>query len=205
MPRRWKVFLLIVVLSVAADQATKVWARHSLSVTRYQGPQAACAIPDDIVNQRCMGDTVGPLSGEKCTMRPPNTPARPGDLPQCDGVWQWRLSFNPGSAFGLFNSAEGARIFLSIVGILAVAGMIWMLRRSRDDQAPLHWALGLVAGGAIGNLIDRIWFGVVTDFVLWHYQDHEWPVFNVADVALVIGVGLMFLDIGKDKKKGKSR
>jgi signal peptidase II len=68
----------------------------------------------------------------------------------------------------------------------------------------LHWALALVAGGAVGNLIDRIYFGVVTDFVLWHYQTHEWPVFNVADIVLVVGVGLMFIDIQKEGRREKS-
>ncbi|MCA9673791.1 MAG: signal peptidase II, partial [Myxococcales bacterium] len=57
-----------------------------------------------------------------------------------------------------------------------------------------------VAGGAIGNLVDRVYFGVVTDFVLWHYHAKEWPVFNVADVALVVGVGLMFLDIFRESR-----
>jgi signal peptidase II len=132
--------------------------------------------------------------------------------PMCHGdavrvlgsFWDWRLSMNPGSAFGLFSSQEGARIGLSIVGIVAVFGMLWMLRKARSDQRILHWALALVAGGAVGNLIDRIYFGVVTDFILWHYQRHEWPVFNVADVVLVVGVGLMFIDIQKEGRRERA-
>ena len=82
--------------------------------------------------------------------------------------------------------------------------MVLHAARSRAPiSAILHWALALVAGGAVGNLIDRIYFGVVTDFVLWHYKTHEWPVFNVADVVLVIGVGLMFIDIQKEGKREK--
>jgi len=169
MPRRWKIFLLVAFVSIAADQATKIWARSSLPVI------GNCnSIPDDIVSFQCQGKPVSVI----------------------DGIWDWRLSMNPGSAFGLFNSQAGARVLLSVVGILAVGGMIWMLRKAREEQKGLIWALGLVAGGAIGNLIDRIIYGVVTDFVLWHYHGHEWPVFNVADVVLVVGVGLMFLDIG---------
>jgi signal peptidase II len=80
-----------------------------------------------------------------------------------------------------------------------------MLRKARTDQRVLHWALALVAGGAIGNLIDRIYFGVVTDFVLWHYHEHEWPVFNVADIVLVVGVGLMFIDIQIEGKHQKAK
>jgi len=77
------------------------------------------------------------------------------------------------------------------------------VRKARPEQKVLHWALALVAGGAVGNLIDRIYFGVVTDFILWRYEIHEWPVFNVADVVLVVGVGLMFIDIQKEGKREK--
>lgn len=120
--------------------------------------------------------------------------------PVIDGFWEWRLSHNPGSAFGLFNDTAGARIFLSIIGVVAVGAILWMLKKGRDDQRRLALALGLVAGGAIGNLYDRIVHGVVTDFVVWKYKTHEWPTFNVADVALVVGVLLLFLDMGKDEK-----
>ncbi|HVV83285.1 MAG TPA: signal peptidase II [Kofleriaceae bacterium] len=174
MPRRWKIFLLVAFLTVTADQASKVWARHSLPVH-----PSGCSIPGDIVARRCVGTAVSVV----------------------DNYWDWRLSFNPGSAFGLFHGQTGARVFLSVIGILAVAAMVWMVQRAREHQRALLWALGLVAGGAIGNLVDRMYFGVVTDFVLWRYKTHEWPVFNVADVALVVGVGLMFLDVGKEPKK----
>lgn len=112
--------------------------------------------------------------------------------------FDWRLSENPGSAFGMFGQTAGSRIFLSIIGIVALAAIIWMLRKAKEDQTRLIWALGLVAGGAVGNLIDRVAFGVVTDFIVWKYHSHEWPTFNVADIALVVGVGLLFIDIGKD-------
>lgn len=181
--KKWLVFVVVTILSLAADQATKIWARAALPVSGHgSGPNATCVIPDDIVARHCGGDPVKVL----------------------DGVWSWRLSMNPGSAFGLFSSQSLARVGLSIVGILAVFGMLWMLRKARDDQKILHWALALVAGGAIGNLVDRILIGYVTDFVLWQYHGHEWPVFNVADVVLVIGVGLMFIDIQKENKREKA-
>lgn len=145
----------------------------------------------------------------------PTTPDGYG-IPQSviDGWWDWRLSHNPGSAFGLFGDTGGARVFLSVIGVIAVGAIVWMLKKATDEQRRLAVALGLVAGGAVGNLIDRIAFGVVTDFVVWKYDTHEWPTFNIADVALVVGVGLLFLDIGKQphaeetksptKKSGKS-
>jgi len=181
MPRRWKLFLLVAMITMVADQASKFWARDALPVqpTFHAAANQPCPIPEAIVSGVCVGvkDTV------------------------IAGYWDWRLSFNPGSAFGLFHSQGGARIFLSVVGVLALAAMVWMVKKARDDQKWLIWALGLVAGGAVGNLIDRVYYGVVTDFVLWHYKTHEWPVFNVADVALVIGVGIMLFVSGDDGKK----
>jgi signal peptidase II len=74
------------------------------------------------------------------------------------------------------------------------------LVRSNPRQWRLHLALGLVGGGAIGNLIDRIQLGKVTDFIVWHVGSHEWPAFNIADAALVVGVVLMALDMLFDKQ-----
>lgn len=179
-PRRWKIFLLVAFASLVLDQASKLWAR-GLPVV---GPDCSGSVVDKIAAHTCFGDPV----------------------PVIGGYWDWRLSMNPGSAFGLFHSATGARIFLSIVGIIAVFGMGWMVRRAKDSQGALALALGLVAGGAIGNLVDRIYYGVVTDFTLWHWRDKaEWPVFNVADVVLVIGVGLLLLDVGKEGKKAPKK
>ncbi|MBS1120148.1 MAG: lipoprotein signal peptidase [Deltaproteobacteria bacterium] len=192
--QKWQLFAIVSILSLVADQATKIWARASLPVVGHgTGSNNVCVVPDDIMTHRCAGKAVEVI----------------------DSFWHWRLSMNPGSAFGLFSGQGSAgRIMLSIVGILAVGGMIWMLRKARPDQRILHWALALVAGGAVGNLIDRIYYGVVTDFVLWKIGpydpvqqrfEHEWPVFNVADVVLVIGVGLMFLDIQKEGKRDKAK
>jgi len=176
--RKWMLFWSVSAISLVLDQITKIWARASLPV-RPDG----CAIPEDIIAHKCIGMPVSVI----------------------DGYWDWRLSMNPGSAFGLFGSfgASFTRVFLSLIGIAAVIGMVYMLRKSRPDQRILHWALALVAGGAVGNLIDRIYFSVVTDFVLWKYKTHEWPVFNIADVVLVVGVGLMFIDIQKENKREK--
>lgn len=115
--------------------------------------------------------------------------------------FDWRLSFNTGSAFGMFHNVGGARIFLTIVGIVAVIAIALMVRQTRDQQTRLIVALGLVAGGAVGNVIDRVLFGRVTDFVVWRYYQHEWPTFNLADAALCVGVGLLFLDLGREPRK----
>lgn len=191
---KWTLFAVVSVVSLVLDQVTKIWARAELPTY-----PAQCVIPDGMIPgsaaPKCVGVPVSVM----------------------DSFWHWRLSMNPGSAFGLFSSQGGARIFLSVVGVAAVFGMLWMLRKSRADQRVLHWALAFVAGGAVGNLIDRIYYGVVTDFILWHLGDfkpgahagagrweHEWPVFNIADVVLVVGVGLMFIDIQKEGKREKA-
>ena len=184
MQKKWLILIVVGVLSVVADQGTKIWARHSLPVIGHGTNNGVCVIPEDMA-------VVPPLCGGAA-------------VTVIDGYWDWRLSMNHGSAFGLFaNSPQIARWFLSLVGIGAVIAMFIMMKKSREDQTILHWALALVVGGAVGNLLDRMYFGVVTDFVLWHYHAKEWPVFNVADVVLVVGVGLMFIDIQKEKNRDK--
>lgn len=182
---KWRVFWIVSILSLVADQVTKIWARHSLPVGGHgTGPNGTCLVPEDIIHGLCGGQKVNFI----------------------DGFWEWRLSMNPGSAFGLFGSLgpEFTKWFLSLIGIGAVIGMVFMLKKARPDQRVLHWALAFVAGGAVGNLIDRVYFSVVTDFILWRYKAHEWPVFNIADVVLVVGVGLMFIDIQKENKREKA-
>jgi signal peptidase II len=117
-----------------------------------------------------------------------------------ENFFDWRLSFNKGSAFSLFGEMSGARVFLTVVGIAAVLIILYMLHRAQNDHTRLIAALAMVAGGAVGNLFDRIAFGQVTDFIVWKYYDKEWPTFNVADVALVIGVGLLLLDMIKEAR-----
>ena len=180
---KWTIFAVVSVLSLIADQATKIWARASLPVTGHgTGPGGVCVVPEDIMAHLCGGVKVNVI----------------------EGFWTHTLSMNPGSAFGLFGGHSFARVMLSIIGIAAVGGMIWMLKKSRTDQRVLHWALAFVAGGAVGNLIDRIYYGVVTDFVSWDLKVMVWPTFNVADIVLVVGVGLMFIDIQKEGKREKA-
>jgi len=128
-----------------------------------------------------------------------------GRIPVIENFWDWVLAFNTGSAFSMFS---GARTFLTIVGIGAVLAVFWLIHTSKDQPTSVIVALGLMAGGAIGNLIDRIWLGKVTDFVLWRYYEHTWPVFNIADVCLSVAVGLFllsgFLTNRKAKKAGTS-
>jgi signal peptidase II len=112
-----------------------------------------------------------------------------------EGFFNLRYSENTGVAFGMFQSLTGGRIILTLVALFAFVLVIHYLRKTDAAHTRMHVALGLVGGGAIGNLIDRIAYGRVTDFIVWHYKQHEWPAFNIADAALVVGVGIMALDM----------
>jgi signal peptidase II len=118
------------------------------------------------------------------------------------GYWDFRYSENPGSAFGMFRNQTGARYFLFGIGLvcLGVIGL-WLFRLPANAKW-LGVKLGLLAGGAIGNMFDRAMYSRVTDFILWKIttasQTYEWPTFNVADAALVIGVGMILIDRPRD-------
>jgi len=112
----------------------------------------------------------------------------------------YRYSENAGVAFGMFQTLPGGQIVLTLVALAAFALVIHYLRKTEAGHVRMHAALGLVGGGAVGNLIDRIVYGRVTDFVvvdLGFWPLNPWPAFNVADAALVIGVGLMALDMAR--------
>jgi signal peptidase II len=121
-----------------------------------------------------------------------------------DGFFKLRYSENPGVAFGMLQQMSGGRVLLTLMAVAAFALVLFYLRKTEPDATRLHVALGLVGGGAIGNLIDRVAYGRVTDFIVWHVKDHEWPAFNIADAALCVGVGLMVLDMLRTKPAASS-
>jgi signal peptidase II len=111
------------------------------------------------------------------------------------GTFELRYAENPGVAFSMLQDLPGGRILLTLLAIAAFALVIVYLRRTPLENTRLHVALGLVGGGAIGNLLDRAMYGKVTDFIVLKKGIHEWPAFNIADAALCVGVGLMLLDM----------
>jgi len=101
---------------------------------------------------------------------------------------------NRGAAFSFLNDASGwQRWFFVALGIAAAGFIVWMLRR-HGGQRMFGWALALILGGALGNVIDRLVHGHVVDFVQVHWQQHYFPAFNVADSAITIGAMLLILD-----------
>jgi signal peptidase II len=103
------------------------------------------------------------------------------------------LVANHGVSFGLFNNgaAINAIIFSLLAAIIVIALVVWLFR---GPGAALSAAIGLVIGGAIGNVVDRLRLGAVVDFLDFHLGTWHWPAFNVADAAICIGVGLMLID-----------
>jgi signal peptidase II len=100
---------------------------------------------------------------------------------------------NRGVSFGLFNNdaAINGILFSLLAGVIVAILLVW-LRRAPGFLLPA--AIGLVVGGAIGNVIDRLRLGSVVDFLDFHLGAWHWPAFNLADAAICIGVGLMVID-----------
>jgi signal peptidase II len=105
------------------------------------------------------------------------------------------LAHNEGAAFSFLAGAGGwQRWFFSVVAIIISAILMLWLWRLPNRSRLLPVAISLVLGGAIGNLIDRIRFGYVVDFIDVHYAGWHWPAFNVADSVIVIGVILLLIE-----------
>jgi signal peptidase II len=153
MAAKYRVFALVLLLALAADQGSKIWARHTLK-PKY--PDVVTVVP---------------------------------------GFFDLRYSENTGSAFGLLRGVPGARYLFFVVGIGALFVVATYLKKASPTQRRLGAELGLLAGGAVGNIVDRVMYGKVTDFIVWKVGSHEWPTFNVADAALVLGILGLLIDL----------
>jgi signal peptidase II len=103
------------------------------------------------------------------------------------------LTWNRGVSFGFFNAGDGPGplVFSLLAAAIVIALLLWL---ARTDDPLLAGGIGLVIGGAIGNVVDRLSRGAVVDFLDFHLAGWHWPAFNVADAGICIGVGLMLLD-----------
>jgi len=116
------------------------------------------------------------------------------------------LAHNPAGAWSMFGFVPGIARRLLFVAISVVASVlltIWYLRLPREERL-VRLGLVTVLGGALGNLVDRIAYGSVIDFIevsaFWGETRHFWPTFNIADVAISVGVGLLLLQMVRGKK-----
>jgi signal peptidase II len=103
---------------------------------------------------------------------------------------------NEGAAFSFLSTAGGWQRWVFIGLGVAVSGgiLIWLRRLPAKGQSLLAAGLSLILGGALGNVIDRVLFGYVIDFIRVHYEDYYFPAFNVADSAISVGAALIILD-----------
>ncbi|WP_054958451.1 signal peptidase II [Paenibacillus dakarensis] len=112
-------------------------------------------------------------------------------------------SRNRGAAFGIL---QDQLWFFIVVTLLVVIGIIWYMRKvTAEGHKLLPVALSLVLGGALGNFIDRIVMGEVVDFLQFNFGTYTFPIFNIADSCIVIGVGLIILDTILDGKREQAR
>ena len=106
-----------------------------------------------------------------------------------------RKAYNPGAAFSFLSDASGwQRWFFSGLAVLVIGVLVAWLRRLPSGQVRMALALSLILGGAAGNLIDRLVYGHVIDFIDLYYGTWHWPTFNIADSAITLGAVLLILD-----------
>ncbi len=117
------------------------------------------------------------------------------------GFFSLQFVYNTGAAFGMLRNG---RWFFVAVAALAVAGILYYLRQPDSRHPVMRTALGLIMGGAVGNMIDRIATGRVVDFLLFYWRDYYFPNFNVADICVTVGVGLLFVHLMLVERKNKA-
>jgi signal peptidase II len=119
--------------------------------------------------------------------------------PVIAGFWDWEVAMNDGAAF---SNLAGNTLLLTALAFGGVLLLVAMAARARPEQRLKRAALAVMIGGTVGNLIDRVRWGAVVDFVRWRVHDHRWPIFNVADALLLVGVVLLVIDELRGRQRG---
>lgn len=120
------------------------------------------------------------------------------------GLFDLVLWWNRGVSFGMLGHLQESAplILTALASVVCLALLAWLWRSARLLPA---LAIGMVVGGAIGNVIDRLRFGAVVDFLYLYHGDWYWPAFNVADSAICVGVGLLLFDSLTNEKKSSKQ
>lgn len=118
------------------------------------------------------------------------------DLPLIPGVLSLQHVRNSGAVFGFLSSASipGKPYLFALMSALALVALTYYARTIPSQEKLPRFALSLVIGGAVGNLIDRVRYGYVVDFVKMYWEGHIWPNYNVADSAISVGLVLLVID-----------
>jgi signal peptidase II len=187
---KWALLAAVFGVMVLGDQASKFLAVDRLT----------WAFP------RVGATTLGARIEAFYTMKHLEAMSRPPHV-----VWNpvWRMTYaeNPGAAWGMLRDLPAGfrHGFFVVVSAVAVGFMLWYYRKLRQDQRWMQVALSFVLSGAVGNLVDRLARGYVVDFVQWHWWKRPelyWPIFNLADSLIVVGVIMLMLHPGENRKKG---
>jgi signal peptidase II len=114
---------------------------------------------------------------------------------------------NTGGAFGIFGGEKGSAgsLLFVLVSLVAVGAIIFLFIKVKEGEKTLALSFSLVLSGAVGNLIDRLRFGEVVDFLDFHLSTYHWPAFNVADSAICIGIGLLALELLRRDPKTRTK
>lgn len=116
--------------------------------------------------------------------------------------FNWFLAYNTGAAFSFLSEAGGwQRWFFVGLALFAATIILAWLKRLPHGRNREAIALSLILGGAIGNVIDRLLYGRVIDFIQWYYADYYWPSFNIADSAIFLGAIILIMDAAFSLKK----
>lgn len=107
--------------------------------------------------------------------------------------WKIVLTFNRGVSFGLFSqdAQRGVYFLIGLTSLVTLGLVVWLVKSTRLLSS---LGLGLIIGGSLGNIMDRVQFGAVVDFLYFHWHNHGFPAFNLADSGITIGVGFILLD-----------
>ncbi len=117
-------------------------------------------------------------------------------MPVIPGLFDITHVRNTGAAFGLFAGeiSHFRTLFFVALTIGALIVICLVFRRVEENRVVLPLSLGMIMAGAVGNLVDRVRLGYVTDFLDFYWHGHHWPAFNIADSAITVGVILLFID-----------
>ena len=130
------------------------------------------------------------------------------EIPVIKGLFSLVHVRNRGAAFGFLNRGDISWQFWLFLAaaFMAVIVIFFLARSSKSDDTPFFIALGLILGGAVGNLIDRIRYREVIDFLDFYYEGYHWPAFNVADIAICCGAFLaIFLSLRQGALEKRTR
>lgn len=118
-----------------------------------------------------------------------------GEILPLASFFNLTLRYNTGAAFSMFADQEGWQVWFlgGVAGVVSIAIVVWIARLPKDKWLE-SLALGLILGGAVGNLYDRIMLRKVVDFIEFHYAGYFFPAFNVADSAITVGAILLIID-----------